>query len=42
MSIKKIICEILKKGAQTTCTASKASMGTWGVEKMPQSMKNKR
>ena len=40
--IKKIIGEFLKKIADSMITLAPASMADWGIEEMPESMKNLR
>ena len=40
--IKKIIGEFLKRVAGSMVTAAPASLGDWGIEEMPESMKNLR
>ncbi len=40
--IKKMIGEFLKKIANSMITLAPASVGDWGVEEMPESMKNLR
>ena len=42
MEMKKVLSNLLKKASETSMTASKASVGSFGVEKMPESMKNNR
>lgn len=42
MKLKEILVESLKKKADKMITSSKASMQEYGVEEMPQSMKEKR
>lgn len=42
MNIKAILTDSLKKAADKMITASKASMQGYGIEEMPQSMKEKR
>lgn len=42
MEMKKVLSSLLKKATETSMTASKASVGSFGVEKMPESMKNNR
>lgn len=40
--IKKILGELLKKVANSMITVGPASFGDWGIEDMPESMKNLR
>lgn len=40
--IKKLIGELLKKVADSMITLAPASIGDWGIEEMPESMKNLR
>ncbi|BCZ44881.1 hypothetical protein psyc5s11_09480 [Clostridium gelidum] len=40
--IKKVLGEFLKKIANSMITLAPASLGDWGVEEMPESMKNLR
>lgn len=40
--IKKLIGEFLKKVADSMITLAPASIGDWGIEEMPESMKNLR
>ena len=40
--IKKILGELLKKIAGSMITLAPASFGDWGIEEMPESMKNLR
>ena len=40
--IKKLLGEFLKKVADSMITVAPASVGDWGVEEMPESMKKLR
>jgi hypothetical protein len=40
--IKKLIGKFLKKVSDSMITIAPASVGDWGVEEMPESMKNLR
>ena len=40
--IKRLFGEFLKKVADSMITLAPASLGDWGIEEMPESMKNLR
>lgn len=40
--VRKLLGEFLKRVANSMITVAPASLGDWGVEDMPQSMKNLR